>query len=216
MSEPDDFLLAITRGEREQVAAMLAENPALANARGSSGLPAVMTALYYQEPEIAELLADNGAELDLFSAAALGRAEWVREMLEANGSGLSAYSSDGFQAVHLAAFFGRTEVMAALLERGAEANCYSENDMHVQPIHSAVAGRHLEITRMLLEHGADPNAAQGEGFTPLQGAAQNGQMEMVALLLAHGADPRQKNDRGQTAADIAAEAGHTEVAARLK
>ena len=71
------------------------------------------------------------------------------------------------------------------------------------PLHSAVAGGHLEIARALLEHEAQVNAAQAGGFTPLHGAAQNGQVEMVRLLLDYGADVNLRNKDGKTPLDLA-------------
>ena len=42
---------------------------------------------------------------------------------------------------------------------------------------------------LLLERGADPNAAKTEdGFTPLHVAAEWGRIGVVRVLLAHGAD----------------------------
>jgi ankyrin repeat protein len=40
---------------------------------------------------------------------------------------------------------------------------------------------------VLLEAGADPNARQHGGFTPLMGAEQNGDLDLAELLIRHGA-----------------------------
>ena len=42
---------------------------------------------------------------------------------------------------------------------------------------------------LFLEHGADPNTADGAGFRPLHRAVQAGMPPLVEALLAHGADP---------------------------
>ena len=42
---------------------------------------------------------------------------------------------------------------------------------------------------LFLEHGADPNVADGARFRPLQRAVQSGMEDLVAALLQHGADP---------------------------
>jgi ankyrin repeat protein len=104
----------------------------------------------------------------------------------------------------------------ALLDAGAEVEAVARNPMAIRPLHAAAAGRHLGISRLLVERGADVNAAQRDSFTPLQEAAQNGQLELVELLLAAGADRAARTSGGRSAADLAAEAGHTELAARLR
>ncbi len=216
MNRESDFFQAVRAGDRARVSALLDEDGGLANARAENGLPAVITAMYHHEPDIADLLAERGAELDLFSAVALGRDERVTALLDANPDALNTFSGDGFQPAHLAAYFGRAAVMLLLLKRGAQVERYSQNALHVMPLHSAVAGQHLDIARLLLDHGADPNAAQGEGFTPLMGAAQNGQMEMVELLLSYGADATAKSEHGESALDMARQKGHEDVARRLQ
>ena len=58
-----------------------------------------------------------------------------------------------------------------------------------------VAGKHPDAVRVLLEHGADPNARDvGDNATPLFFAAGGGPIETVRLLLDAGADPRAEGD----------------------
>jgi ankyrin repeat protein len=44
-----------------------------------------------------------------------------------------------------------------------------------------------ELAKLLLEHGADPNARQQDDFTPLMAADQHGDERLRSLLVEHGA-----------------------------
>ena len=76
---------------------------------------------------------------------------------------------------------------------------------------SAAATRRLECARLLVESGADVNARQSGGYTPLHEAAGSGDVELARLLLDAGADQSARKDDGQTPADLAAERGHEDV-----
>jgi ankyrin repeat protein len=52
-----------------------------------------------------------------------------------------------------------------------------------------VAGRSAESVKLLLDAGADPNAQQESGFTPLMAAEQHDDREIIDLLLQAGAAP---------------------------
>jgi ankyrin repeat protein len=61
----------------------------------------------------------------------------------------------------------------------------------------------LEAARVVLETGADVNAANARGETALHGAAYQGWNAMVQLLVSHGANLNAKNARGETPLYIA-------------
>ena len=90
------------------------------------------------------------------------------------------------------------------------------NELRVQPLHSAAAGRHHEVCRLLIAAGADVNATQRDEFTPLHAAAQHGDTELVELFLSAGADPTALTESGATPADMAEAAGHVDIARRLR
>lgn len=182
-----ELFAAIRAGDLARVEALLAEAPALAGARDEGGLSAVLTAAYHRKPAILAALLACGPELDLYEAAAAGDTARLRELLDADPSQVNRYAPDGFYALGLASFFGHIEAALMLLERGGDVGQAAANSLKVMPLHAAVAGRHLAIAQALIAHGADVNATQQDGFTPLAGARQNGQQEMIDLLIAHGA-----------------------------
>ena len=62
----------------------------------------------------------------------------------------------------------------------------------MHPLNSAAAAGQRDVAAILLEHGADPNAATRLGFTPLDAAQANGDEKLAELLRSHGArdEPR--------------------------
>jgi ankyrin repeat protein len=151
-------------------------------------VPPYLEALYRGDADRAEALAPPDAELDVFGAAALGRTERVRELLDGDEALASAFAPDGFHPLGLAAFFGHPETAALLIERGADVNAPSRNDFGVTPLHSACAVRDLATVRLLLERGADPNVPQRSGFTPLDAARGHDDAELERLLREAGAE----------------------------
>ncbi len=73
------------------------------------------------------------------------------------------------------------EVAAVLLARGAEVDPIDQYGD--TPLFHAVEWNKVKLTRVLLEHGANPAVTRGPYFTPLHLAARGHHLEMVNLLL---------------------------------
>jgi ankyrin repeat protein len=211
---PTDFFAAIDAGDVDRVEAFLRDDPALADGRDEARVSPVRHALYRGQRAAAERIAAVASSLDAFDLAALGDADGLRAFLAAHPDAATAYSEDGFTALHFAAFLGGADVARVLLDAGANVAAVANNTMKVQPLHSAAAGR-PEVCAVLLDAGATVDARQSGGFTPLHEAALNGNEELVTRFLSHGADASATDDDGRTAADHAQRAGHTDLAARL-
>src|ERR1043165_85800 len=67
-----------------------------------------------------------------------------------------------------------------------------------------------------IDAGADLNAQDEQGWTPLNWAAGSGHLEFVELLLDHGANPLAVGRDLRTPQMIALAAGHAEVVKRLR
>jgi ankyrin repeat protein len=215
LSEVETFYQAVKSGDGNSVKQMVEKNPAIVNAMDETNISPVLTAAYHNEMGVANYLVANGAKMDIFSSSALGLTYIVKNLVQKYPKMVNAVAIDGYQPLGLASFFGRTETAQYLIMHGAEVNSPSVNETRVMPLHSAAAGRHLDVVRLLLANGADVNAEQQGGFTALHAAAQNGQVEMIQLLLANGAKVDTLTFDRKTPADFARERGHAEALSLL-
>jgi ankyrin repeat protein len=204
----------IRQGDAEQIHALLATDPALANSRTPEGASTVLWAVYTRHPELAPLLLGSRPP-DFFEACALGATARVGELLAIGRELVEQYSADGFTALGLAAFFGHRDVARLLLDAGANPNQASRHALRVAPLHSACSAGHSALADLLLQHGADPNAEESSGMTPLHTAAGAGNRAIVARLLDAGADRAHQSHDGRTPAAIARQYGHPEIASEL-
>jgi uncharacterized protein len=206
------LLNMIRRGQKAEIAELVAETPAAGRARDAQGVSMLMWSVYTRQPEIIDCLRAAAAELDVFEAAALGDCARLLEIFRSDAMQVWAVSADGWAPLHLAAAFAGPGAVRLLLEHGAHAHQCSHNPQRNQPIHAAIAlGDSLETIELLLEAGADVNATQAGGFSPLHQAAAAGKREVVVLLLEAGASRETRCDQGKLPSDYARERGHTAV-----
>jgi ankyrin repeat protein len=207
---------AIRAGELSRVKSLLDSEPALASAKNEKGVSAVLFSIYSGRKEIRDLLLAQGAKLELQDAAAAGRLDRVKEIVEENLMRANSFSNDGFPVVALASVFGYFEVARYLAEKGADINAAATNGTGYNALTGAVASGHLELVKWLLESSANANYKYGHGYTPLLTAAANGRLDIIKLLLTHGADPIATTDDGKSAIDLAEERKHPAVVEFLK
>ena len=207
---------AIRGGDKVALEALLRKEPELLRFAAPNGSSVVLLSAYYGHAELAEIFVRHGVKLDVFEASATGDLERVRELLKANSGLVNAFAADGFFSLGLGAFLGHCAIVDFLLMIGAEGRPVARTVQKVTSLHGAVARRDVEIVKMLLERGADPNATQERGFVPLHDAAANGNLALVQLLVKHGARVDAKADDGKTPGEMAAERGHKQVAEWLE
>jgi ankyrin repeat protein len=217
MSEhAQEWFTALQQGDMPAVERLLAADASLLHARDANGISSVMWTCYARQAGARARLLADGPELDVFEAVAAGESERARDLLAGGGEIANAWSPDGFTPLHLAAFFSHAGIAAHLLALGAHTRAVARNATRVEPLHSAAAAGATDIARLLLQHGADANARQVQGFTALMSAAQQGNDALADLLLSHGADPAARCDDGRAAADFADLKAHHALAARLR
>ena len=144
----------------------------------------------------------------LWCAANCGQVHTARRLLEgtAHRRGVEvdrATTDDGTTPLIQAAdqqFVGVAEV---LLQHRADSNLFAAQKGSV------------EVTQLLLVHGAEVNQADKKKRTPLHSAAYNGHVTVVRFLLENRADATLKNQVGRTPLAYARHFGHDEVATLL-
>jgi len=60
----------------------------------------------------------------------------------------------------------------------------------------------MEVTELLVSHGANVNACDLWRYTPLHESVAKGKHQIVKYLLKHGADPTKKNRDGNLPIDL--------------
>ena len=127
--------------------------------------------------EVLAHLRARGANVDICVAAAIGDIDRVTELLDADPSLANRPS----------------EYVTYYLGSGT-------------PLRNAAATGHVEIVKLLLDHGADPNLPE-EGIAPdghaLYSAVYNGHFEIAKLLLERGAFPNPQVESSADALSIA-------------
>ncbi|PAA76300.1 hypothetical protein BOX15_Mlig006436g2 [Macrostomum lignano] len=172
----------------------------------------------------------------LAAAAAWGHLPAVRLLLSAGATVCEAgsvvvsdssrvnASSDcqcwtGASALHWAVRRGHADVVRELLSRstvGARLiNCRDEDG--ATPLADCCQHQRPELARLLLEAGADPNAACSRyQRRPLHWAACSGDEALARCLIDAGAEPGAVDWRQRTAADVAEAVGHGRLAEQLR
>ena len=68
--------------------------------------------------------------------------------------------------------------------------------------------RHINVARLLLEHGADVNAWDNNHNMPLHLALESGRSDVACLLVEHGVNVDVVNGKGMTAFWLASAYGY--------
>lgn len=233
LSGETPLMVAARSGYSEIVEQLLAKgsNP---NAHAARGQTALMWAVAQKHPEVVKALLAHGAdfrarsdvwsevmavpphgrleynhaiphggETALMFAARLGDLSSAKLLVDA-GANVNDQDAWGVSATVLAAHSGFRELVAFLLDKGADPNAATAG---FTALHEAVMRRDEKMVTALLDHGANPNAPLRAwtptrrssrdwnfppslvGATPFWLAARFSEPGVMRLLIKHGADP---------------------------
>ncbi len=136
----------------------------------------------------------------------------MMELFVRHGADVNYVSVRGEQALMHAAWKGRAEAIEWLLAHGATIN---RSGPEWSALHYAVFAGHEQLSRLLVDRGADINARSPNGSSVLMMAAREGHQSLARLLLERGADPDATNEHGDDALDWALRRGHVRIAQEL-
>lgn len=112
--------------------------------------------------------------------------------------------------LHDAALIGSTARMAALLAKGLIDMDQADLDGWTPLMFAAYRGHH-QVTKMLLNKGANMSVVADDGRTALLLSAAQGHLAVTKLLVNAGADLEQETSLGSTALHLAVESGLCDV-----
>ena len=108
---------------------------------------------------------------------------------------------------------GDRDAALGMIESGTDVNAPQGDG--TTPLHWAAYRNDVELSRILLDHGAQPDALNRFGSTPLAEAIKIANLDLVEMLLDAGAGAESPNEDGQTVLMLAARSGSVEIAGLL-
>jgi len=159
--------------------------------QGSWG--ALQNAAYYGQTEAVKLLLESGADTEIMSCFYDGE-------LAVNGT-----------ALHLASHCGHTDIITALLNKGASINATDSTYDYLTPLHASCRSGKLEAVKLLLVKGADITAFDGAEDTVVTIAAENGNLDVLKFLVVDKNAQVNVASNVQTPLLAAAENGYLDV-----
>jgi ankyrin repeat protein len=173
---------------RLRMVQLLLELGADPNAMDATGATALTTASQERaDPAVISALAAAGAKLDLLTAINTSRLDEAEAMLRENPSRIGPDGADTI-ALHLAVSKNNLTALRWLLAHGVAVNAKrSIWDCNSTALHMTIESGAMDIARMLLEAGADPNIRDDKfDATALGWAEYFGRQDFVELLRAKG------------------------------
>jgi uncharacterized protein len=147
--------------------------------------------------------------MQFFQAAAEGDVAALVALLDAGADPNWINPHAGNTALYNASISGEADAVRVLLDRGADPNLRMNYHSPVDGrredgVVALMYARSSDVVAALVSGGADVNAKDGNGLTPLIRACHWGKFEVVKALLDAGADPSLKAANGRMASDFAA------------
>ncbi len=210
---------AVRDGDFTQAEALVRKDPARLRQVDVVGNTALHWAVWTDNADMVRMLIEQGSPVDARNGdgrtpavvALFGFHRWWRyeekpeilDILLANGA---------IRTILVAATSGDLDEVRDLLKKDA-ALANALDPCCRRPLSAAAGKGHEAVVRMLLEHGADPNAKEAicQGGMALHVAAWGGHRAIVRMLLEYGAVPEHWVDSSGDALYAAYHRGHEDI-----
>lgn len=149
---------------------------------------------------------DGGAHA-LRSAVQSGKPDGVRVLLEAGAQIPGEPGNAGAEMMQLAIYRCSPEIVALLLDHGADVNARATLERTPLIDAAQTHGSDIHLVELLLSRGADVTAKDVFGSSALQHAVVSGSISMVKLLLDNGADEKEPDRFGDSLLHLAVSRG---------
>ncbi|KAK3526459.1 hypothetical protein QTP70_027719, partial [Hemibagrus guttatus] len=193
-----------------EICYLLIQAGAKVDAQDKSQRTPLLEAIINNQVELTRYLIQSGAcvyhveedgSTGLHHAAKLGNLEIITLLLNTGQVDINAQDSGGWTPVIWAAEHKHTDVIRALLNRGADVTL-KDKEMNVC-VHWASFAGSAEIAELVLNAGCPLSSVNLHGDTPLHIAAREGHIHCVTLFLSRGADIDVVNKEGDTPLSLA-------------
>jgi ankyrin repeat protein len=204
-------------------ARILLKHKAHVNEPDCEGFAPLHYAIFYTPEYATELLKVPGIDLNLanksgdtplYLAGAKRNYPLVKALLQLGVNPNGSLNSNNKTLLHFAAAQGDSLLVEALLLAGANPNA-RVNGNNETPLHYAIKKKRFDSARVLLAHGADINAQDAQGLTPLRYVIIVAPEYAIELLEKTEINVDLADNAGDTALHYALEEGKKEVAIKL-
>jgi len=186
-------LMDAAMDDQTAIIVQLMDHGAHVDSRDHGGDTALTLAAYHGAVNAIDYLHDHGASLEtrndrgetpLITAAQEDQPAAITRLVK-RGAKVDGIDNAGATALFHAALQSHPNSVRTLLDLGADANASTRFGMSVLAAAVESDGG-VEMVNLLISHGANVDAADTDGVTPLMRARQRGKADVVKLLEAHG------------------------------